>query len=907
MKEIPTKYNAKEAESKWHKYWMDNKLNSAVVDKKKKAYSIVIPPPNITGVLHMGHALNNTIQDILIRWKRMQGYSTLWMPGTDHAGIATQNVVERMLKKKNSSRENLGREKFLEEVWQWREDYGSSIINQLKKMGCSCDWDRTRFTMDEGLSKSVGEVFIRLYERGLIYRGNYIINWCPRCKTALSDEESEHKDIKGLLYYIKYPIKDSKNEYLSVATTRPETMLGDTALAVNAKDERYKKYIGKKVILPIIEREIEVIADEYVDLEFGTGVVKITPAHDPNDFIVAGRHNLAVLNIMNDDATMNEKAGKYNGMDRYECREALLVDLKDRCLLESTKMHDNAVGHCYRCHTVVEPRLSLQWFVKMKPLAKKAIEVVEKEKVKFHPKRWTKVYLEWMYNIRDWCISRQIWWGHRIPVWHCKECQTSTIGEGRGTKDERGETKDEGRKGFVVSINKPDKCPDCGNTNLEQDPDVLDTWFSSWLWPFSTMGWPEKTKELDFYYPTNALVTAQEIIFFWVARMIMAGIEFIGDIPFSDVYIHGTVRDETGTKMSKSLGNVIDPLEIIDEYGADALRFSIIAITAQGQDVYLSKHRFETGRNFCNKIWNASRFLLMNLEPMEDLNKLPEQNLWSHDDWYIIGKLQKVIQDVSKNLTGYSFKEASSIIYDYFWHDLCDKYIEAVKPVLYGDNAEEKKVKQRIVFYVLDTALKVLHPFMPFITEEIWQCMQELIGGSEEKSIMMAQYPISDKKYYSEERVKSVEDKHDLLRAGRLLRSEYSVAPSAKVDFYIKPVSKNVVQYFSDDIVSVTRFLRAENVYVDMEFNPEGAMPAEVTASGTIYMSVKDLDRGQESNRLNKEIEKLSQEIKKVEKKLNNKNFCSKAPAEVINKEKKKKEEFEAKIDKLKEHLECIK
>ncbi len=596
MNDISKAYDPKATEDKWYKYWEDKKLFKALISKEKKPYTIVIPPPNITGILHMGHALNNTIQDILIRYKRMQGFEALWLPGTDHAGIATQNVVEKKLAKDNLKRQDLGREEFLKRVWKWREEYGSTIIKQLKKLGSSCDWSRTRFTMDQGLSNAVVEVFIALYNKGLIYKGDYIVNWCPRCHTALSDEEAQHRDVDGMLYHIRYPIKDTK-DHVVVATTRPETMLGDVAVAFSPSDKRYKHLKGKKLVLPVLDRELNAIFDRLVDPKFGTGALKVTPAHDPVDFQLGIAHNLKSINVMNEDATMNSLASAdYEGMDRFECREALLEALKERGLLVKAEPHRHAVGHCYRCHTMVEPRLSKQWFVKMKPLAEKAIEAVKKKKIRFHPARWTKVYLNWMENIRDWCISRQIWWGHRIPVYYCKEC----------SKDEK--------QGMIVSKAKPDKCPSCGSSQIEQDPDVLDTWFSSWLWPFSTLGWPDKKGDLKYFYPTDTLVTAQEIIFFWVARMIMAGFEFMGKAPFKDIYIHGTVRDATGTKMSKSLGNIIDPLEIIEQYGADALRFSIISITAVGQDVFLSKERFEMGRNFANKIWNASRLVLMNLD-----------------------------------------------------------------------------------------------------------------------------------------------------------------------------------------------------------------------------------------------------------------------------------------------------
>ncbi|MFH1046607.1 MAG: valine--tRNA ligase, partial [Candidatus Omnitrophota bacterium] len=623
--EIPPRYNPKECEDKWYSFWESNNLFHAEIAPDKKPYSIVIPPPNITGILHMGHALNNTIQDILIRFRRMQGFSTLWMPGTDHAGIATQNVVEKEIAQENLKRQDLGRAEFLERVWLWKEKYGSTIISQLKKLGCSCDWERTRFTMDEEYSVAVDDVFVQLAQKDLIYKSNYIINWCSRCQTALSDEESQHKEVKGFLYYLRYPLKGEENKYVTVATTRPETMLGDTAVAVNPSDKRYKKLIGRTVILPLVEEEIPIIGDEAIDPKFGTGLVKVTPAHDPNDFEIAKRHQLRAKVVMNEDATMNKNVPlDYQGMDRFEAREAILEDLKERKLLEKVEDYTHSVGHCYRCHTMVEPYISEQWFVDMKKLGVEAEQVVKSNKIKFYPARWKKVYLNWMKDLRGWCISRQIWWGHRIPAWYCVDCKKmyDQLHKSEVFVTER---IDLSEAGIVISLENPKFCPKCGGTNIRQDEDVLDTWFSSWLWPFATFYWPPEAQSLElrarseadlkYFYPTSTLVTAPEIIFFWVARMIMAGLEFMQEIPFKDVYIHGTVRDVEGKKMSKSLGNIIDPLEIIDEYGADALRFSLISITSQGQDVYLSKERFEQGRNFANKIWNASRLILMNLDP----------------------------------------------------------------------------------------------------------------------------------------------------------------------------------------------------------------------------------------------------------------------------------------------------
>ena len=646
MEELSKQYNPKDTEEKWYKIWEQNNLFSAKVSADKKPYCIVIPPPNVTGILHMGHALNNTIQDILIRYKRMHGFSSLWMPGTDHAGIATQNVVERSLAKEGLKRQDLGSEKFIAKVWEWKERNGATIITQLKKLGASCDWSRTRFTMDEAYSDSVAEAFVWLFKKKLIYQGFYIINWCPRCQTALSDEEASHIELEGNLYYLKYPLKDNPQDFISVATTRPETMLGDTAVAVNPKDKRYKEYIGKTLLLPLVNRQIKIIADSLVDMQFGTGAVKVTPAHDPNDYRLGKKHNLEFINVMTPDGKMNSSAGKFSGLDRFKAREAVLEELKVMGLLEKIQEHKLSVGHCYRCHTIVEPYLSKQWFVKMKPLAKPAIAAVKNNKIKFYPQRWTKVYLNWMENIQDWCISRQIWWGHRIPVYYCRSCQAKNPA-----------------KGIIVSKSKPEKCPKCSSTDIFQEEDVLDTWFSSWLWPFATFYWPKESADLKYFYPTATLVTAPEIIFFWVARMIMAGLEFKKKIPFKDVYIHGTVRDIEGKKMSKSLGNVIDPLEVIAEYGTDALRFSLISITAQGQDVYLSKERFEQGRNFANKIWNASRFILMNLNS-EDSNtdlcvfckkeKLDILNRW------ILSRFYSTLKKAEEELAEYRSNEAAN-------------------------------------------------------------------------------------------------------------------------------------------------------------------------------------------------------------------------------------------------------
>jgi len=701
--DIPSRYDPKEVEPRILKQWLENK-DFSVQTGSKHNYSIVIPPPNITGILHMGHGLNSTIQDLLIRYQRMKGYQSLWMPGTDHAGIATQNVVEKDLAKKGLRKEDIGREEFTKKLWDWRDKYGSTIINQLKQLGASCDWERLRFTMDEGYSNAIGEVFTKLYKKDLIYRGNYIINWCPRCKTALSDEEAAHKDIDSWLYYIKYPIKLNSNltgdkKYIVVATTRPETMFGDTAVAINPKDKRYSELMGAKVILPIVNKELPIVCDNEIDPEFGTGIVKVTPAHDPTDFIIGKKHNLEFINIMNQDARLNKNVpSDFVGMDRFEARKSLLALLENQGLIEKKIPYVVSAGHCYRCHTIVEPRMSLQWFVKMKPLAAPAIKVVEAGKIKFHPQRWNKVYLNWMNNIQDWCISRQIWWGHRLPVYYCLDC--------------RRDLEQDSKVGIIVSKIKPKKCPKCSSENLKQDEDVLDTWFSSWLWPFATFGWPEETKELKYFYPTNCLVTASEILFFWVARMIMASLEFTKKIPFQDVLIHGTVRDEKGIKMSKSLGNTIDPLDIIDKFGADALRFSLMLLAASGSDAYLNQEKFLVGRNFSNKIWNATRFIFLKIK--ENNLKIKDfkfNNLDSVDNW-VLAELNSTIDQVSKKIDQYSLNEATKKIYDFFWHTFCDWYIEIVK-----DNVSPDKAK--VLVYVLLNSIKLLHPLMPFITEVI--------------------------------------------------------------------------------------------------------------------------------------------------------------------------------------------
>lgn len=899
--ELPKAYDPHEVEDRLYKSWEEKGYFHASPNKEKKPYSIVIPPPNITGILHMGHALNDTIQDILIRFKRMQGYETEWMPGTDHAGIATQNVVERKLAKDGKKRHDLGRDKFIEEVWKWREEYGTTIIKQLKKLGASCDWERTRFTMDEGLSNAVLEVFIKLYEKGLIYRGNYIINWCPRCQTALSDEESQHKDLDGMLYYIKYPVvsacqrvkvsgekEHGPEEFVIVATTRPETMLGDVAVAVNPKDQRYKGLKGKKVILPIVERELKVIEDAMVDLKFGTGALKVTPAHDPVDFGLGQKYGLEPINIMNEDGTINENGGDYEGMDRFEAREAIIIDLKERGLFVKSEAHRHAVGHCYRCHTVVEPRLSPQWFVKMKPLAEPAIKAVEDGRIRFYPPRWTKVYLDWMYNIRDWCISRQIWWGHRLPVYYCQKCIAGIRDSGIGD-----------REGVIVSKTKPEKCPKCGSADIVQDEDVLDTWFSSWLWPFSTLGWPNKTEELKYFYPTNALVTAQEIIFFWVARMIMAGMEFQGDIPFRDVYIHGTVRDITGTKMSKSLGNVIDPLDMIKKYGTDALRFSIISITAQGQDVFLSEGKFELGRNFANKIWNASRFILMNLKPEDirvDLCEFYKASDLSFPDRWILSRFYTTLGYVTKCLDEYKFNEAANSIYEFFWHEFCDWYIEMVKLSI------NEKRTQVILYKVLEKSLRMLHPFMPFVTEEIWQKLpREYSEGA--GSIMVQPWPHVQAQMISEEIEAKMQHLIEIVTAIRNMRSVWNIDPKTPVNaiLNIHKAEDEAVLSASSDIIK--KLSRVAELKIGRIAKPKSSA-VSVVRDIEVYVPLEGLiDFEKEKERIKKEEAKIEKEIAAITGRLADEKFTSKAPEEVVNKQRAYKDELALQLAKLKDNL----
>ena len=873
--ELPKQYNPKDTESKWYKVWEQNNLFSGKPSPDKSPYCIVIPPPNVTGILHMGHALNNTLQDILIRYKKMQGFASLWIPGTDHAGIATQNVVEKSLAKEGQRRQDLGREKFLEKVWGWKQLHGETIINQLKKLGCACDWAKERFTMDQEYSLAVREVFVRLYEKKLIYQGHYIINWCPRCQTALSDEEASHIELQGHLCYLKYPLKDNPQEFIMVATTRPETMLGDTAVAVNPKDKRYKKYVGKFLMLPLINRPIKIIADQLIDMQFGTGAVKVTPAHDPNDYILGKKHGLEFINVMTADAKMNKLAQKYCGLDRFKAREAILEDLKQLGLLEKITPHTFSAGHCYRCHTIIEPYLSKQWFVKMKPLAKPAIAAVKNEKIKFHPARWTKVYLNWMENISDWCISRQIWWGHRMPVYYCKVCQIQNP-----------------QAGIIVSRIKPDKCPKCGALDLTQEEDVLDTWFSSWLWPFATFYWPKESADLKYFYPTATLVTAPEIIFFWVARMIMAGLEFKQKIPFKDVYIHGTVRDSQGQKMSKSLGNAIDPLEIIAEYGTDALRFSLISITAGGQDIYLSKDRFAQGRNFANKIWNASRFILSNLKPEDsgvDLCVFFKTEQLDIVNRWILSRFYTTLEKVGKDLDSFKFNEAASSLYSFFWHEFCDWYLELIKPQI------SQKQTQVVMHKVLEKYLRVIHPFMPFISEEIWQKLPRSKGY-----IIQQSWPHLQPDLINKQDELQMGLALDVINVIRNMRAELEINPADRIDIQITVSSKQARKSLELLFAYIKNLAKVNNLTLTDKYIPQKNQYAVVFKKLQIVMPLEGIiDLAGQLKKTNLKIDKIKLEINNKKIMLSNKNFSARAPKEIVQAEKDKIIDMQEQIKKL--------
>ena len=875
MKELEKNYNPAEIESRLYEKWENKKYFHAEVDRSKKPFTIVMPPPNITGQLHMGHALDNTLQDILIRFKRMQGYSALWVPGTDHASIATEAKVVEKIAKEGLTKESLGREKFLDRVWDWKKEYGGRIVKQLKKIGSSADWDRERFTMDEGCNKAVKEVFVNLYNKGLIYRGERIINWCPCCLTSISDAEVEYEDQAGSFWHLRYPLSDGSG-YIEMATTRPETMLGDTAVAVNPNDERYKDYVGKTVILPIVHREIPIIADEYVDMEFGTGVVKITPAHDPNDFEVGLRHHLPVINVLTEDAKIVDEYEKYAGLDRYEARKAIVADLEAEGALVKIEPHDHNVGTCYRCHTTVEPRVSKQWFVKMEELAGPAIEAVKSGKTRFVPEHFDKTYYHWLENIKDWCISRQLWWGHRIPAFYCDCCNE-----------------------VVVTKENKAVCPKCGK-EMRQDPDTLDTWFSSALWPFSTLGWPDKTEELDYFYPTSVLVTGYDIIFFWVIRMMFSGIEHTGKAPFNTILIHGLVRDSQGRKMSKSLGNGIDPLEVIDKYGADALRLTLITGNAPGNDMRFYWERVESSRNFANKVWNASRFIMMNLDKAEvrdvDVTELTDADKW------ILSKVNTLAKDVTDNMENYDLGVAVQKIYDFIWEEFCDWYIEMVKPRLWNDDDTTKAAALYTLKTVLINSLKLLHPYMPFITEEIF------CNLSDEESIMISKWPEYKEEWNFAKEEKAVETIKEAVRGIRNSRTGMNVPPSRKAKVFVVSDDEQVRDIFEKGKVFFTTLAYASEVVIQSDKSgiDEDAV-AVLIPNATVYMPFSDLvDIDKEIERLKNEEKKLEGELKRVNGMLSNEKFISKAPEAKINEEKEKLSKYTIMMEQVKERLKTL-
>ena len=879
-KELAKTYNPKEIEEKLYERWCENKYFHAEVDRSRKPFTTVMPPPNITGKLHMGHALDNTLQDILIRYKRMQGYNALWIPGTDHAAISTEVKVTNQLKEEGIDKKELGREGFLERTWQWKEEYAGTIENQLKKLGISCDWDRERFTMDEGCSKAVEEVFIKLYEKGYIYKGSRIINWCPTCKTSLSDAEVEHEERDGNFWHIKYPILGT-DRFLEIATTRPETLLGDTAIAVHPEDHRYQDTIGKNLLLPLVNREIPVVADYYVDKEFGTGAVKITPAHDPNDFEVGKRHNLEEINVMNDDATINEKGGKYAGMDRYEARKAIVEDLKEQGYLVKVEPHSHNVGTHDRCGTTVEPLIKQQWFVKMEELAKPAIEALKTGELKFVPERFDKIYLHWLENIKDWCISRQIWWGHRIPAYYCDACQQ-----------------------FVVAREMPDVCPHCGGTHFTQDEDTLDTWFSSALWPFSTLGWPEKTEDLDYFYPTDVLVTGYDIIFFWVIRMVFSGYEHTGKSPFHTVLIHGLVRDSQGRKMSKSLGNGIDPLEIIDQYGADALRMTLVTGNAPGNDMRFYNERVEASRNFANKVWKASRFIMMNMA--ENVTEKPDEALFNPADKWILSKINQLTKDVTENMDKFELGIAVQKVYDFIWDEFCDWYVETAKYRIY--HAEEDRASANCVLWVLKTvlkdALKLLHPFMPFITEEIYSVLVP-----EEESLMISAWPVYKEEWNFAKDEVIMERVKDITRGIRNMRAEMNVPNNRKTKVYIVCEDVEISEGIKGVEESVKPLMMASEILIQpTKENIADNAVSIVVPDAVVYLPLEDLvDFEQELARLQKEEEKLNKEISRAKGMLSNERFISKAPEAKVQEERAKLEKYTQMLEQVQERMAGLK
>ena len=868
-KELAKAYEPKEVEDRIYDFWMKGKYFHAEVDPKKKPYTIVIPPPNITGQLHLGHAMDETLQDTLIRWRRMQGYSALWLPGTDHASIATEAKIVEAMRKEGITKEEIGREKFLERAWAWKDQYGGRIVEQLKKLGSSCDWDRLRFTMDEGCNKAVNHVFKKLYDKGLIYRGERIINWCPHCKTSISDAEVVFEEKEGSFWHLRYPLSDGSG-YIELATTRPETMLGDTAVAVHPDDERYKALVGKTVILPLVNKEIPIIADSYVEQDFGTGVVKITPAHDPNDFEVGLRHNLPVINVMDDGGVINENGGKYAGKSALEARKQIVKDLDEAGFLIKIEPIKHNVGTCYRCGTVVEPRVSTQWFVKMEPLAKPAIDAVKDGDIRFIPERMDKVYYNWMENIKDWCISRQLWWGHQIPAWYC-EC---------------GET--------IVSETVPTVCPKCGGTHLTRDPDTLDTWFSSALWPFSTLGWPDNTEELKYFYPTNTLVTGYDIIFFWVARMIFSGLEHMGEVPFNTVFFHGLIRDAQGRKMSKSLGNGVDPLDVISVYGADALRFTLVTGNSPGNDLRFSEEKVSASRNFANKIWNAARFILMNIEGKDIDCALPKK-LYTSDKW-ILNRFNNVTAAVTENLEKFELGMAVSKLYDFIWDDFCDWYIELAKIRMNGADEESADSARRVLVWTMSNTLKLLHPFMPYITEEIWQTLPH-----DGEALIVAKWPEYDEALSFPQEAKNLENVMALIRAIRTRRNEMNVPPSKKAHIYIDTAHPAPYEEASEFIA---RLAYGSKVEIGTGFDVQGAVTA-VTDDAKALLPMDDLvDKAAEIARLNKELANAQKQLDTVKAKLANEKFTSKAPQNVIDGVKANGEKLEAKIKLILETLE---
>jgi len=915
--DVPTRYEPKVTEKKWYDFWMERGYFHSEPIPDKKPYTIVIPPPNITGFLHMGHALNNILQDILIRLKRMQGYNALWLPGTDHGGIATQNVVEKELLSRGLSRQKLGREKFLETMWEWRNEVGDRILEQLKRLGCSCDWDRTRFTMDSVCERAVLEAFVQLYQKELIYRGEYIVNWCPRCQTALSDIEVEYEEVRGKLWYIKYPLKNLKSEvsvfkrsdeigattFVVVATTRPETMLGDTAVAVNPKDRRYKNLVGSKVILPIMDRPIPIIADEFVDSTFGSGAVKVTPAHDPDDFKIAQRHKLPSVKVINEQGRMTEAAGKYGGKDRFECRRELVEELREKEYLEKIQDYNYSIGHCYRCQSILEPLVSEQWYLKTGEMAKKAMEASRRKKVRLVPETWTKPYLNWLEGLRDWCISRQIWWGHRIPVWYCqKGCPP------------------------VAAVERPERCPACGNNNLVQDTDVLDTWFSSALWPFSTFGWPKREGEvpgksktgkviddLDYYYPTSVLVTGYEILYLWVARMVMMGLTLMGDIPFSDVFIHGIVRDTKGRKMSKSMGNVIDPLETTEKYGTDALRFSMACGGVMGRDVQLSEENFKAGRNFANKIWNAARLVLMNMEgfrlpPDRQITDPFIRKMLTLPDRWILDQYNRAVEDVTAAFEEYDTSKAARLLYEFIWSKFCDWYLEMAKMRLYGKDEKEREVAQSVLVYVLEGTLRLLHPIMPFITEEIWHLLNSICPAQREESIMLAPWPIPRREMRDEDAIEKMGLVIEVISQVRNVRSVMRIPHDKLVEVSIKPSGKAQKTLLEEHIPYIKNLAKSREITVDMKLEKPKECATSVVGDLEIYIPLKGMiDIPREIERLSKEIEETELELAKIDRKLKSREFLKKAPAPVVEKVEKQKEDYEITREKLIRNLRLIK